>query len=80
MESFIWAFCGLLMTNCEAQFRLLSAVKELLQSTPGQRLLALYARSLAVRSLRASLEEARAAIRPGSLCPSREELFAAADG
>lgn len=61
-----------------AQFRQLPALDELLQAPAGQHLSATYTRPLALRALRASLDEARAAIRAGQPCPSSEILLATA--
>src|SRR2546421_10198282 len=60
--------------------RLLPSVDELLQSSTGQRLITLYSRSLALRSIRASLAQARAAIRDGAPGPSADELLSSAEG
>lgn len=60
------------------QLRLLPSIDELLQSTPGQQLIRDYSRSLTLRAVRASIAQARAAIRDGALCPSYEELLASA--
>lgn len=57
------------------QLRLLPSVDELLQSADGQSLVARYSRPLALRAIRASLEQARSAIRAGSPCPSAAELL-----
>lgn len=59
----------------QTQFRLLPAVDELLQSSTGQQLAATYTRPLAIRALRISMDEARAAIRNGQPCPSAEALL-----
>lgn len=58
-----------------AQFRLLPAIDELLQSSAGQSLIAAYTRPLVLRALRTSLAEARSAIRAGQPCPSFETLL-----
>ncbi|HEX4713427.1 MAG TPA: L-seryl-tRNA(Sec) selenium transferase [Ktedonobacteraceae bacterium] len=63
------------MQNQSAQFRLLPSIDELLQSPTGQQLSSRYTRLLAMRALRTSLDEARAAIRSGQLCPSVESLL-----
>lgn len=60
------------------QFRLLPALDELLQSSISQHLIATYTRPLALRGLRACLEEARTAIHAGQPCPPREALLARA--
>src|SRR5579884_511054 len=61
------------------QLRLLPSVDELLRFAEGQQLITLYSRSLALRAIRASLAQARAAIREGATCPSSAELLAAAE-
>ncbi|MGH2479925.1 MAG: L-seryl-tRNA(Sec) selenium transferase [Ktedonobacteraceae bacterium] len=61
-----------------AQFRLLPALDELLQSPYGQQLGSTYTRALVVRALRISLDEARTAIRAGQHCPPATELLARA--
>ncbi|MEO6891973.1 MAG: L-seryl-tRNA(Sec) selenium transferase [Ktedonobacteraceae bacterium] len=61
------------------QLRLLPSIDELLHSAGGQKLLALYARPLVVRALRASVAQARAAIHQGAPCPSLAELLASAE-
>ncbi len=58
------------------QLRLLPSIDELLQSATGQQLVHDYSRSLTLRAVRASLANARAAIREGALCPSYDELLA----
>ena len=58
------------------QLRLLPSIDELLQSTMGQQLISGYSRPLTLRAVRASLVNARAAIREGALCPSYDELLA----
>src|SRR5437879_4730796 len=58
------------------QLRLLPSIDELLQSTTGQQLMRDYSRALTLRAVRASLTQARAAIRQGALCPSYDELLA----
>lgn len=63
------------MTNDQTQFRLLPSVDELLQSAAGQQLRTTYTRSLTLYAIRASLDEARAAIRAGQPCPSVETLL-----
>src|SRR5579864_4763113 len=60
------------------QFRLLPSVDELLQAPQGQLLVSRYSHTLAVRSLRVILAQARAAIRDGANCPSYDELLALA--
>ncbi len=59
--------------------RLLPSVDELLQSSEGQRLIALYSRSLVLRALRSSLAHARTAIRDGATCPSSAALLSSAE-
>lgn len=66
------------MTIEQNQLRLLPSVDELLQSSTGQQFLAHFSRVLVVRALRASLDQARTAIREGSLCPTHDELLFAA--
>ena len=66
------------MTIDHDQLRLLPSVDELLQSPVGQQLLAQYSHALVARAIRASLAQARTAIRQGASCPSRAELLAAA--
>jgi L-seryl-tRNA(Ser) seleniumtransferase len=63
------------MNSEQAQFRLLPSVDELLQSATGQQLCATSTRSLALQAIRASLDEARAAIRAGQPCPPAEALL-----
>ncbi|MGH2507139.1 MAG: L-seryl-tRNA(Sec) selenium transferase [Ktedonobacteraceae bacterium] len=58
-----------------AQFRLLPALGELLQSPTSQQLVVTYTRPLVLRALRISLDEARTAIRTGQPCPSGETLL-----
>src|SRR5579863_5274651 len=60
------------------QQRLLPSIDELLQSTLGQQLIHDYSRALTLHAVRASIAQARAAIRDGALCPSYEELLASA--
>jgi L-seryl-tRNA(Ser) seleniumtransferase len=61
-----------------AQFRLLPSIDELLQSVSGQRLVAAYSRPSTISALRASLDDARAAIRAGQPCPPIDALLTAA--
>lgn len=61
-----------------AQFRLLPSIDELLQSPAGQQLIATYTRQPVLRALRASLDEARSAIRAGQPCPAAGTLLDAA--
>lgn len=58
------------------QLRLLPSIDELLQSVTGQQLIRDYSRPLTLRAIRASLANARAAIREGALCPSYDDLLA----
>lgn len=68
---------GWLIMNVELeQLRLLPSIDELLQSAMGQQLMRDYSRPLTLRAVRASLVNARAAIREGALCPSYDELLA----
>src|SRR5579859_3728526 len=60
------------------QLRLLPSIDELLQSAMGQQLMRDYSRPLTLGAVRASLVNARAAIREGALCPSYDELLASA--
>lgn len=62
----------------QEELRRLPSVDELLQSAAGQQLILQYSRPLALRAARASIAEARAAIRNGALCPSPGELLAQA--
>ena len=61
------------------QLRLLPSVDELLQSPKGQRFVTQYSRSLTLRAIRATLALARNDIREGTLCPSMDQLLAAAE-
>ena len=67
------------MTVDLEQLRLLPSIDELLQSEAGQQLTLSYSRPLALRAVRATIAQARAAIRDGALCPSYEVLLATAD-
>src|SRR2546421_3596385 len=67
------------MTVDLEQLRLLPSIDELLQSEAGQQLTLSYSRPLALRAVRASIAQARAAIRDGALCPSYEVLLATAE-
>lgn len=58
-----------------AQFRLLPALDDLLQSPLSQRLIATYTRPLTLRALRTSLDEARTTIRNGQCCPTPDALL-----
>jgi L-seryl-tRNA(Ser) seleniumtransferase len=57
------------------QLRLLPSVDELLQSLAGQQLIQRYSRPLTLRALRATLTQARNAIRQGATCPPYESLL-----
>ena len=63
----------------QEQLRLLPSVDELLQSSTGQQLIQRYSRSMTLQAVRASIAQARARIREGALCPSSDELLAAAE-
>ena len=63
----------------QEQLRLLPSVDELLHSSRGQQLVQQYSRSMALRSVRASIAQARAQIRQGAQCPSSDELLLAAE-
>lgn len=63
----------------QEQLRLLPSIDELLHSATGQRLILQYSRLLTLRALRASIAQARADIRDGALCPSPDDLLAAAE-
>ena len=63
----------------DQNLRLLPSIDDLLQSTMGQRLIAEYSRAMTLRALRATLDQARMAIRNGSPCPSSEELLVRAE-
>jgi L-seryl-tRNA(Ser) seleniumtransferase len=67
------------MTVDLEQLRLLPSIDELLQSEAGQQLTLHYSRPLALRAVRASIAQARAAIRDGAPCPSYDVLLAAAE-
>ncbi|TMF49321.1 MAG: L-seryl-tRNA(Sec) selenium transferase [Chloroflexi bacterium] len=67
------------MTVDLEQLRLLPSIDELLQSEAGQQLTLSYSRPLALRAVRASIAQARAAIRDGALCPSYDALLATAE-
>jgi len=60
------------------QFRLLPSLDELLHSAQGQQLLAAHGHPLTVSALRASLDEARRAIRAGEPCPPARTLLTTA--
>src|SRR5579883_471891 len=61
--------------DSSAQLRLLPSINELLQSSTGQQLIATYTRRSVLRALRASLDEARSAIRAGQPCPAAGTLL-----
>ncbi|HLI70887.1 MAG TPA: L-seryl-tRNA(Sec) selenium transferase [Ktedonobacteraceae bacterium] len=61
--------------DSSAQLRLLPSINELLQSSTGQQLIATYTRRPVLRALRASLDEARSAIRAGQPCPAAGTLL-----
>ena len=61
------------------QLRLLPSIDELLQSPSGLRLIAQYSRGMTLRTLRATIAQARFDILNGSLCPSPEQLLAVAE-
>jgi L-seryl-tRNA(Ser) seleniumtransferase len=61
------------------QLRLLPSVDELLQSPTGQHFVTQYSRSLTLRAIRATLALARNDIREGAVCPSMDQLLAAAE-
>src|SRR5256714_3711821 len=63
----------------QEQLRLLPSIDELLHSPAGQHLVERYSRPLTLRAVRTSIAQARANIRDGALCPSPEELLAAAE-
>ena len=67
------------MTIDQNQLRLLPSIDELLQSVAGQRLINQYSRPMTLRALRASLTQARSAIRSGTSCPSSEQLLVTAE-
>ncbi len=66
------------MNTDSAQFRSLPSIEELLQSPAGLQLIATYTRPPVLRAMRVSLDEARAAIRAGQLCPPADALLDAA--
>src|SRR5256712_1679938 len=70
---------GWFMSIDQNQLRLLPSIDELLQSPSGLRLIAQYSRSMTLRTLRATIAQARFDILNGSLCPSPEQLLAAAE-
>ena len=70
---------GWFMNVDQEQLRLLPSVDELLHSESGQQLVQQYSRSMALRSVRASIAQARAQIRQGAQCPSSDVLLLAAE-
>ncbi len=70
---------GWFMGIDQNQLRLLPSIDELLQSPSGLRLIAQYSRSMTLRTLRATIAQARFDILNGSLCPSPEQLLAVAE-
>lgn len=64
------------MTINKNQLRFLPSVEELLQSATGQRLIARFSRALTLSAIRASIAQARSAIRDGAACPSIDTLLA----
>ena len=70
---------GWFMNVDQEQLRLLPSVDELLHSSSGQQLVQQYSRSMALRSVRASIAQARAQIRQGAQCPSSDELLLAVE-
>src|SRR6266852_90929 len=70
---------GWFMNVDQEQLRLLPSVGELLHSSSGQQLVQQYSRSMALRSVRASIAQARAQIRQGAQCPSSDELLLVAE-
>src|SRR2546428_4074132 len=67
------------MTVDQNQLRLLPSIDELLQSATGQGLINQYSHTMTLRALRASLTQARSAIRSGTPCPSSEQLLSTAE-
>ncbi len=61
------------------QLRQLPSIDELLQSAAGQRLITSYSRPRTLHAVRTAIAEARANIRNGALCPSPNDLLAAAE-
>ncbi len=61
------------------QLRLLPSVDELVQSAAGQRLAVQFSRGMTLRAVRASIAQARADIRDGTVCPSPDELLVRAE-
>jgi L-seryl-tRNA(Ser) seleniumtransferase len=66
------------MTVEQNQLRFLPSVDDLLHSVAGQQLISHFSRTLALRAIRSTLAQARAAIREGANCPSADELLSAA--
>ena len=63
----------------QEQLRLLPSVGELLHSSSGQQLVQQYSRSMVLRSVRASIAQARAQILQGASCPSSDEILSVAE-
>ena len=63
------------MTVDENKLRLLPSVDELLQAPVGQKLTALYSHALVRAAIRATLAQARTAIRAGAALPANDELL-----
>ncbi len=59
----------------QQELRRLPAVNDLLQTSPGQQLIASYSYTLTLRAVREILADVRVAIRGGAPCPSQEELI-----
>lgn len=68
-----------MMTVDQEQLRLLPSIDELLQSATGKRLISQYSRTITLHAIRATLAQARAAIRQGDVCPAPEALLASAE-
>lgn len=67
------------MTVNQNQMRLLPSIEELLQSVTGQQLIEQFSRALTLRTLRASIAQARQDIRHGIPCPSPQAILARAE-
>ena len=61
------------------QLRQLPSIDELLQSAAGQRLINSYSRPRTLHAVRTAIAGARTDIRNGALCPSSDDLLAAAE-
>ncbi len=59
----------------QQELRRLPAVNDLLQTSPGQQLIASYSYTLTLRAVREILADVRVAIRGGTPCPPQEELI-----